>query len=204
MHKQTTTQLNIIMEEKIEKIQEKATSLTTTAKVLGTLAVIFGLGGGFGIKTVLEANNRITELSEKVAKLNEDISNSDQLLIAYREEQQTEFDKYVASKKDEIVFKGTMDNEISKVNDRVSSANSDITKLDGKIRSANSDISSLRRRVSGIKLTAKATSTKSFGCGQSGSYGGNDLTVMYGSKDGTGCGVTNQNYFKTLTLTIPK
>ncbi|GAB5531566.1 MAG: hypothetical protein Roseis3KO_33430 [Roseivirga sp.] len=192
------------MEEKIEKLQEKVTSLTTTAKVLGTLAVIFGLGGGFGIKTIMEANNRITKLYEEVEQLNKDISNSNQQLVIHREAQQEEFDKYVDSKKDVIVFKGTMDAEISKVNDRVILANSAITTLSGRVRTANSDISSLRRRVSGIKLTAKPASTKSFGCGQSGAYGGNDLTVMYGSKDGTGCGVTNQNYFKTLTLTVPR
>ena len=163
------------MEEKLEKLQEKVNRLTNIAWVLGTLAVIFGLGGGFGIKTILDANNRITELNTKVEKLDEDISNSDKLLAKYREEQEAQFDQYVDSVKNEIVFVATLNNKISRVNNR----------------------------ISGISLTASSAPTKSFACRGSGSYTAEDLTVMYGSKDGTGCGITNENYFKTLSLNIP-
>ncbi len=156
------------MGRKLERLEEKVNRLTNIAWVLGTLAVVFGFAGGFGINAILEANSRITEL-------NKVISDSEKLFIKHRKEQEAKFDQYVDSTKNEIVFVKILDNKISRIN----------------------------TRISGISLTASSAPTKSFGCSESGSYTADDLIVMYGSRDGTGCKVINENYFKTLSLNIP-
>ncbi|MEQ6165798.1 hypothetical protein AAOE16_01275 [Ekhidna sp. MALMAid0563] len=163
------------MEEKLEKLQDKVNRLTNIAWVLGTLAVIFGLGGGFGIKTILEANSRITELNTEVENLDEKINNSNDLFIKYRKEQEAEFDKYVDSTKGELVFKAQL----------------------------NQSLRAINNRITGIRLTATQAPSKSFSCSGTGAVTPKDLIVMYGSKDGTGCGHQNINYFKTLAINIP-
>lgn len=163
------------MDEKFEKLQDKVNRLTNIAWVLGTLAGIFGLGSGFGISSILEARKQITELNTKIESLDSSIRSSDQLFVKYREEQQNEFDKYVHNMKEKLVLDDVLQRSIHLINERISR----------------------------ITLVVVDNSEKSFVCGGSSVASPSDMTVMYGSKDGTGCGATNQNYFKTISLKIP-
>jgi len=66
-------------------------------------------------------------------------------------------------------------------------------------------VGNLNRRVDGIRLTVTGTSTSpEFACGGQHAAEPNTLTVMYGSKDGTSCGVHNINYYKQLAIEVPK
>jgi len=63
---------------------------------------------------------------------------------------------------------------------------------------------SAHSRLNGIALTANSTSqSPSFGCGEEQKAAPNNLTVMYGSKDGTDCSVHNVNFYKTFNLRVP-
>lgn len=69
-------------------------------------------------------------------------------------------------------------------------------KLEQRVTNAHS-------RIDGIKLIAIKKDTKEFGCGADAVAEDSSLTVMYGSQDGTSCGVINKNYFKELQLNVP-
>lgn len=58
-------------------------------------------------------------------------------------------------------------------------------------------------RVSSLRLETSDAGREQFGCGQ-GSTRQGGLTFMDGTIDGTGCGVANQNFYKTLRLSIPE
>jgi hypothetical protein len=58
-------------------------------------------------------------------------------------------------------------------------------------------------RVSNIKLkVGDQTTLPEFGCGQE-SIATESATFMVGVRDGTGCGVTNRNYVRALSLYVP-
>jgi hypothetical protein len=64
-------------------------------------------------------------------------------------------------------------------------------------------LTAVNARVSGITLTETSRNTlPEFGCGQE-SIATTPLTYAVGSKDGTGCGVLNRVYVKTLSVSIP-
>lgn len=75
--------------------------------------------------------------------------------------------------------------------------------LQNKLSSLGGQIDAVNTRIDGIKLeSSKQITLGSFSCGNSASA--NDpLTFMVGSKDGTGCGVYNENYGRTLGIKIP-
>ncbi|MBO9490445.1 hypothetical protein J7384_08730 [Endozoicomonas sp. G2_1] len=60
------------------------------------------------------------------------------------------------------------------------------------------------KRLNGISLVASHEATGEFNCGNSDKADQTSLVVMYGSQDGTSCGVINQNYYKKLVLEVPK
>ena len=62
----------------------------------------------------------------------------------------------------------------------------------------------LNLRVSGISLTAVHQESREFACGGGAKADSDSLIVMYGSRDGTGCRVTNLNHFKKLQLSVPE
>ncbi|ANB22177.1 hypothetical protein A6K25_13375 [Alteromonas stellipolaris] len=64
-------------------------------------------------------------------------------------------------------------------------------------------INDLNRRIDGIRLRAEHSNIGEFGCGGTSKVEKDTLTVMYGSRDGTSCGVSNQNFYKQLSLSIP-
>ncbi|EJF4094207.1 hypothetical protein DFX36_RS23650 [Vibrio parahaemolyticus] len=65
------------------------------------------------------------------------------------------------------------------------------------------EVTSAHSRLNGLKLVATKKDVKEFGCGAGAVVEDTSLTVMYGSQDGTSCGVINKNYFKELHLNIP-
>jgi hypothetical protein len=63
----------------------------------------------------------------------------------------------------------------------------------------------LSARLDGIRLQAKdAGASAPYGCGQTQKSEPTTLTVMYGIRDGTSCGIMNVNYYKELSLDVPK
>ncbi|MGC2164578.1 MAG: hypothetical protein WA632_01035 [Gallionella sp.] len=78
-----------------------------------------------------------------------------------------------------------------------------IDALQKDIQALKKKIEDVNGRIDGIKLESSAKkSIGTFVCGHS-AASDDPLTFMVGSKDGTGCGVTNENYSRTLKLTIP-
>lgn len=76
--------------------------------------------------------------------------------------------------------------------------------LTAAVKEAKESALAAHKRINGISLTSASISqSPGFGCSQTQKAPGNDLTVMYGSKDGTGCGVMNANFYKTLKLNVP-
>ena len=66
-------------------------------------------------------------------------------------------------------------------------------------------IASANQRIDGIRLKVVSTSVSAEqGCPFTQTADPKNLIVMYGSRDGTSCKVTNQNYYKELGLEIPK
>ncbi|MCG7941451.1 MAG: hypothetical protein N0C88_21750 [Candidatus Thiodiazotropha lotti] len=68
----------------------------------------------------------------------------------------------------------------------------------------NRRVESAHSRINGVRLhvTRKSVSPQ-FACGGEQKENGNNLMVMYGSRDGTSCGVHNLNYYKEIGLSIP-
>ena len=74
-----------------------------------------------------------------------------------------------------------------------------------QLQSLSQLVDSAHRRISGLSLRVVKTSiSDGFGCGSEWKSDSNNLLVMYGSRDGTGCGVENLNYYKQLGLSIPE
>jgi hypothetical protein len=66
-------------------------------------------------------------------------------------------------------------------------------------------VARLETRVNGIRLSAKDYGTSpTYGCGNAQRAEPTSLVVMYGIRDGTSCGVPNVNYYKEITLEVPK
>jgi uncharacterized protein YdaT len=57
-------------------------------------------------------------------------------------------------------------------------------------------------RLNGLSLKVMKTADSKFDCGGEHKKE-KDLWVMYGCRDGTGCGVENVNYYKELSLVVP-
>lgn len=65
-------------------------------------------------------------------------------------------------------------------------------------------IEATNARIDGITLEAVDAGTSAgYGCGGSDYAETDTLTVMYGLRDGTSCGVQNINYYKKLQLNVP-
>lgn len=59
-------------------------------------------------------------------------------------------------------------------------------------------------RLAGMTLTAQYEGTKKFDCGNEALAESTSFVVVYGSTDGTGCGVYNENHFKRFSLSVTK
>jgi hypothetical protein len=62
----------------------------------------------------------------------------------------------------------------------------------------------VNERINGITMIAIPAGSQDYGCGQERQTESNNLVVMSGLKDGTGCGVGNVNYYKELRLHVPQ
>jgi hypothetical protein len=86
--------------------------------------------------------------------------------------------------------------------DLASTIAAQLSEISARIESSNE---ALNRRISGIKLNVSAARTlPKFACGGQAVAESNGLEFMYGSRDGTGCGVQNANWVKTIGLEIPQ
>lgn len=76
--------------------------------------------------------------------------------------------------------------------------------IDIELSGLESALSETNRRINGIALQESGTFTgATFGCGRE-NVAGTALTYMVGLRDGTSCSVPNVNYYRTLSLQIPK
>ncbi len=88
---------------------------------------------------------------------------------------------------------------------RLTALEQKVQTLEAKAADLQDQLNKANGRISGIKLEAPEFAvTQSFSCGGQSIVGdGPDLWVMYGSRDGTSCGVQNVNWYKRLRLTVP-
>lgn len=74
----------------------------------------------------------------------------------------------------------------------------ELAKIDDKVDKAHS-------RIDGLKLKAgNPTKSLPWDCGKEEKEDPNNLRVMYGLRDGSGCKVQNVNFYKELSLEIPR
>lgn len=193
------------MKEEIELLKQKVNKLSNMAWVLGVVAGIFGLTGSFGLDAILEAKKEIDALQKSVVTIQEEVENSEKLFADYRQKQEAEFDKYVESKKEEIVFKEDFDHQSNELEKKITTLSDE---LEGKTATLSNTfekkVTALNNRVSNIRLVAGSTYYNNYRCGEVRKSNDKDLTFMYGYKDGTGCEVISQAHFKTISLSIPK
>lgn len=84
---------------------------------------------------------------------------------------------------------------IADVNDRVDDVEAFITDVAAYAIHAHG-------RINGLSLSSQDVGNEQFGCG--GTSASNDpLAFLSGTRDGTGCGVPNLNYYRRLQLNIP-
>jgi hypothetical protein len=67
-----------------------------------------------------------------------------------------------------------------------------------------SNVTSTNNRIDGIRLNVVGTSDSgNWACGETQTAGRSELVFMYGSRDGTGCGIRNVNYYKEIGIHVP-
>lgn len=97
------------MEEKIKKLEDQAQALKeqvqklrNIAWVIGVVAVIFGVSGGWGINVLGESQKTIKNLEGSVEKLSQDTDVTRQTYASIRKSEQEKFDQYISQKESEF------------------------------------------------------------------------------------------------------
>ena len=76
--------------------------------------------------------------------------------------------------------------------------------LSRKVVKNAEEIKQITSRIEGIRLVTEYDTTMHSICGKEVVSSADDLTFMYGYKDGKGCEQRNNGYYKMLSLVIPK
>jgi hypothetical protein len=75
---------------------------------------------------------------------------------------------------------------------------------EARLGKAESEAAHAHDRLSGIRISAKATTpSPTYGCGSTQKTDAENGKVMYGLTDGTSCKIRNVNYYKELSVTVP-
>lgn len=77
--------------------------------------------------------------------------------------------------------------------------------LSRELMKVNEKVDKAHTRIDGLKLKAgNPTKSLPWDCGKEEMEDPNNLRVMYGLRDGSGCKVQNINFYKELSLEIPR
>jgi len=94
--------------------------------------------------------------------------------------------------------------KLSVLSNKLNEVLSELDSYSKKSERAMKSAKKANSRLNGISLRAVQTSTsQQFACGETRKASTTDLTFMFGSRDGTGCGVHNLNHYKKLSLEVP-
>jgi hypothetical protein len=86
---------------------------------------------------------------------------------------------------------------------RVGFLDADVRRLSVSVAACEQSLGHLGERVGGIHVVVgKPSVGRDFACGGEDSAPAD--AVMVGSRDGTGCGVVNHNFYSTLQVVVPE
>ncbi len=87
------------MEERIKNLENHVQKLRNIVWVVGVIALIFGVSGGWGIKTLNTSKDTIKKLGEQIDQLNNSAHETEETLIQFRKREEAAFGKYVVEQK---------------------------------------------------------------------------------------------------------
>jgi hypothetical protein len=105
--------------------------------------------------------------------------------------------------RDSLRFAGHDWNEVNSLRTRIEALEKQITAQATLIAANKSSSASAHDRIGKISLGVAENHQGDFNCGHEHKMGPADSWVMYGSRDGTSCGVQNICYYKRLVVNIP-
>ena len=87
------------MSDKIETLEKDVQKLKNIAWVVGVVAVIFGISGGFGLSILNKSQAEIKDLNKQLESINSTTEETKSKLVTIREQEENNFKNYIVAQK---------------------------------------------------------------------------------------------------------